>query len=120
MQIGTGEMRVLSSTAPANTMMQTLGGSVPPINQNQQWVLVEVLIVCNNSSDCSPSTSEFQLMSGNNTYPSTLVNIESALGDGVIASGQVWGHLAFVIPRTEQPTLLHLHHANHDFRFALQ
>jgi hypothetical protein len=119
-QIGTGEMRVLSSTVPANELITTLGGTVPPTPPNQQWVVIEILIICNANTNCNPAISEFSLHTNGDVYRHIPLSIESALGDGIVVSGQVWGHLTFLIPTSEQPRVLQLQRGNTSFQFSVQ
>ena len=120
LQIGTGEMRVLSCTVPANALITTLGGTIPPTPAGQQWVVVEVLIICTVNTNCNPQTREFSLHTNGDAYNPVPLSIASALGDGIVSSGQVWGHLAFLIPTSEQPLTLRLQRETTVFQFSLQ
>lgn len=116
--IGIGEMRVLSSAAPGDTTITELGGTVPPLAANQQWVVVELLLICS-SADCDVSVSDLSLQSTGSTYPVTPLAVDSAFGREAI-NGQFWGHLGFVIPTNEQPFYLRLQGETQEFHFGLQ
>jgi hypothetical protein len=117
--IGGGNLRVLSMTAPADEVMLSLGESIPGIQANQQWVLVELFLVCQGSSNCTPPASSFTLESSLNSYATSPLTIESSFGS-LFLNGQSLGHIAFVIPRNETPFALELNKDGSEFRFALQ
>jgi hypothetical protein len=117
--VGTGDLRVLSMTVPADEVILSLGGTVPAIQPNQQWVLVELFMVCPSTTNCAPAANSFSLQSNAHVYQPTPLAIESAFGDLMI-NDQVLGHLAFVIDRTESPFALQLNLGGQVYRFALQ
>jgi hypothetical protein len=117
--IGGGDLRVLAMTAPADEVMLSLGESIPSIQANQQWVLVELFLVCEGTSNCTPPVSSFSLDSNRNTYAITPLTIESTFGS-LLLGNQSLGHIAFVIPRNEVPFALELNKDGREYRFALQ
>jgi hypothetical protein len=117
--IGVGELRVLSMTAPADEVMISLGEGIPAIQPNQQWVLVELFLICPNTRNCAPTINSFSLQSSANMYQPTPLAIESAFGS-LLLDNQVLGHIAYVIPRNESPFALELNLGGQVYRFALQ
>jgi hypothetical protein len=117
--VGGGSLRVLSMLAPADEIMISLGTGIPSIQSNQQWVLVELFMICDGTTNCSPALTSFSLQSNLNRYAPTPLNIESAFGS-LLLGNQSLGHIAFVIPRGESPFALELNNGGVDYRFALQ
>jgi hypothetical protein len=117
--VGGGSLRVLSMVAPADEIMISLGTGIPSIQSNQQWVLVELFMVCDGTTNCSPALTSFSLQSNLNSYAPTPLNIESAFGS-LLLGNQSLGHIAFVIPRGEIPFAVELNNGGVDYRFALQ
>jgi hypothetical protein len=89
-------------TRPASSAIQQLGGSVanPPAGQN--WVLLELLLICKTPGQCLQNPSNFQVLGASGTWYGVspgLINLQ--IFDTVVLQGQSWGYLGFVVPDSE-------------------
>jgi hypothetical protein len=121
LNVGIGEMRVISATRPAESYIQEMGGLIPPAPTNQSWVLVEILLVCQNKNTCSASPSNLDIVgsSGSTYAASSQLNISPVLGSSV-SNGQIWGYVGFVVPNSESQLRLVVSQGTQNYVFALQ
>ena len=88
--IGGGEMRVVDAVRQAGAAIQDRGGSVPPAPAGQEWVLVELLLICEGDTNCTPDTGAFRLTGGSGApYPPAAgFALAPIFGREVFAAGQ--------------------------------
>ncbi len=121
LNIGAGEMRIVSVTRPAEAYVAELGGSVPNAPADQGWVLVEALLICTDDRSCIPNPSALWLLgsSGSAYRSSPQLNLTPIFGS-ILSNHQVWGYLGFVVPENENNLRLVLVQAGETYVFALQ
>lgn len=121
LDVGTGEMRIVSATRPAKDRITELGGSVPNAPGDQSWVLVEALLICAGDLNCRPNPSALWVVgsSGAGYNPSPQLNLPPIFGSA-LSNRQVWGYLGFVVPTNESNLRLVLVQGGQTFVFALQ
>lgn len=120
LNVGMGEMRVISATRPAESYIRELGGVMPAAPANQSWVLVEVLIICQ-SNPCTATPSNVKVVgaSGVAYNASSQLTMSPILGSSV-ANGQIWGYVGFVVPNSESRLNLVFSRNNQNYAFSLQ
>jgi len=119
--IGTGEFRVVDATHGAESMIQDLGGSFPPVSPNQSWFLLELLLVCKNGPTCTfnPSTLKITGSSVATYAYSSELNLIPMFGT-ITQNNQIWGYLGFVIPTNETALKLTLSENGQTYVVALE
>jgi hypothetical protein len=120
--VGGGELRVVDVVRQASAEIAERGGSVPPAPDGQDWVLLELLLICEDGTNCAPDTGAFKL-TGNFGTPYSLTagfQLDPVFGREAFAAGQVWGYLGFVVPNSESGLWLTLGQGSDIYRFALQ
>jgi hypothetical protein len=120
--IGAGEMLVLDVFRQASTEIANRGGSVPPAPAGEEWVLIELILICDGDENCTPESGTFNLTgtSGGQYPPAAGFQLEPVFGREAFAAGQVWGYLGFVVPDSETGLWLTLGQGSAVYRFALQ
>jgi hypothetical protein len=121
LNIGIGEMRIISATRPAESYIQEMGGLIPPAPANQSWVLVEILLVCQSKNACSANPSNLDIVgsSGSSYAASQQLNMSPILGS-TVSNGQIWGYVGFIVPNSESQLRLVVSQGTEDYVFALQ
>lgn len=120
--IGVGELQVIQVARPGSGFIQEIGGSAPNPPANQDWVLLEILLMCSTASNCAPAPANLSILgSSGATYsiPGTL-QIDPPFGPEAYSSGQVWGFAGFLVPRSESTLSLVVTQGDQSFAFALQ
>jgi hypothetical protein len=97
-----GQFRVVDATRGAESMIQSLGGSFAPAPASQSWLLVELLLICNDNAACTfdPSTLKITGSSGSVYAYSPQLNLSPTFGK-MTKNNQIWGYLGFIIPTSE-------------------
>lgn len=122
LDIGSGEMRIVAAVRPATTMINDLGGAAANPSTGQEWLLVEALVICSGSDNCSPALSNIRVIgsSGTTYAPAPDFSMPQLFGPGAFAVGQVWGYMGFTIPTSETTLRLALNQDGQTYIFALQ
>jgi len=124
MNIGTGEMRVVSAARPANEVITSFIAAAPPNPPaNHSWLLVELFLICSGTDNCAPPAGSLTVMGNSQALyqPSTVIPLFPQFGSDSFAVGQVWGYLIFAIPNAEQGIWLKLQLVDGTiYYFALQ
>jgi hypothetical protein len=120
--LGTGTLRVLSSTRAAGSIIAQLGGQAPAPAANQEWVLVEVLLACTNGDNCTPPTSALSILgaSGSSYNIPTTLQLDALFSPDGFASGQTWGYAGFLVSTSETALTLLVTQNGQSVAFALQ
>lgn len=120
--IGIGQLLVIDAVRQAGPAIQERGGSVPPAPADQEWVLVELLLICAGEANCTPDTGVFSLTgSSGRSYPlAAAFQLEPVFNSQGFTAGQTWGYLGFVVPSSESSLWLTLGQGSTVYRFALQ
>jgi hypothetical protein len=119
--IGSGQMRVISVNRPGEAFIRDLGGSAPNPPANHAWVVVEVLLICASESSCAPTNAMQVIGSSGTAYnPGAGFSLDPPFGASSYLNGQVWGYLGFLIPNNESQLQLVLTEGGTTYRFALQ
>lgn len=120
--IGTGEMRVVDALRQAGAQIRERGGSAGSTPPGEEWVLVEVLLMCAGDANCAPDLGAFSITgtSGRSYSAAAGFALEPVFGRDAFVGGQVWGYLGFVVPNSESGLWLTVGQGNAVYRFALQ
>jgi hypothetical protein len=118
--IGTGQFRVVDATRGAESLIQSLGGSFSAAPANQSWLLVELLLVCADSTTCKFDSSTLKIIGASGvTYASSpQLNLTPAFGT-ITQNHQIWGYLGFIIPSSETSLELALSENGQTYAVAL-
>jgi|GEM_PF-3317483 len=116
-QIGVSELRLISFTSPATTLLQEMGGILPSLPANTQIALAELLMICNSNADCTPRGGFTLITSGNQALTPISISNLPAFNSG-FGGGQVWGYVAFALPNNQSATTLSLVVGNNSYTFA--
>jgi len=120
--VGVGELQVIQVARPGSSFIREIGGTAPNPPPNQDWVLLEILMMCSTATNCAPSPNNLTILgSSGATYsiPGTL-QIDPPFGPEAYSSGQVWGFAGFLVPRSESTLSLVVTQGDQSFAFALQ
>ncbi|MBZ0285723.1 MAG: hypothetical protein K8L97_33650 [Anaerolineae bacterium] len=120
--IGVGELQVIQVARPGSSFIQEIGGTAPNPPANQDWVLLEILLMCSTATNCAPAPTNLTILGSSGTsytIPTTL-QIDPPFGPEAFAGGQVWGFAGFLIPRSESTLSLVVTQGDQSFAFALQ
>lgn len=122
MNIGTGKMRVIAVTRPGSSYITELGGKLVNPPSGQEWVVLEVMIICTGNINCAPELSALKIVdsSGTSYNPSPNFNVPLPFNTSAYAVGQVWGYMGFTVPTTETTLRLILTQSGQNYTFALQ
>lgn len=117
--VGIGNLRLVAVTRPAADTIRELGGDIPDAPANQEWVLVEVLLRCADEANCALSPAAFYLSgTSGQTYPaSPQFEMPSVLGS-LLANGQMWGYLGFVVSKNDSDLRLVMQSQDTRYVFA--
>jgi hypothetical protein len=120
--IGEGEMLIIDAVRQASAEIVERGGTVPPAPAGEEWVLVELMLICDGGENCAPDTGAFNLTGASSRpYPPAAgFQLEPVFGREAFTAGQVWGYLGFVVPNSESGLWLTLGQGSQLYRFALQ
>jgi len=121
LEIGIGQLRIVQMTRPAASAIQEIGGTVPDPPAGQNWVLLELLLVCNTPDQCIQPASAFQILGASGTWygPSPEFNVSPTF-DTVVLRGQAWGYLGFVVPDSEATLRFVVIRSGQTYVFSLQ
>lgn len=120
--LGSGTLRVLSSTRAASSLIAELGGQAPAPPANQEWVLVELLLTCASGDNCTPPAAALSIVGGSGSSysaPGTL-RLDALFSPEVYASGQTWGYVGFLVSSSESTLSLVVTQDGQSVAFALQ
>jgi hypothetical protein len=120
--VDAGEMRVVDIFRRASAEILERGGSIPPAPPGEEWVLVELLLICEGEGNCTPEIGALNLTgsSGRPYPPAAAFQLEPVFNRDAFIAGQVWGYLGFVVPNSEGSLWLTLGQGGVVYRFALQ
>lgn len=120
--IGTGQFRVVQAPRPGDAVIRALGGSIPNAPPGQEWVLVEMLLICSGTGNCTPDAASLQAQgtSGSRYSPAEQFVLDPLFGPENFIGGQVWGYRGFLIPRSEAQLILVVTVNRQSYNFALQ
>ena len=120
--IGIGQMLVIDALRQAGAAIQERGGSIPPAPAGEEWVLVELLLICAGDSNCTPDMGAFNITgsSGRPYPPAAAFQLDPVFNSQAYTAGQVWGYLGFLVPNSESGLWLTLGQGSAAYRFALQ
>lgn len=121
LNIGTGEMRVISVNRPGTAFITELGGNAVNPPAGQEWVVVEALLICASTDNCAPQTENLRIVSasGGSYSPAPNFNVPLLFNTNGYAMGQVWGYLGFLVPATETGLSLVLTQGGQSYTFGL-
>jgi len=120
--IGVGRLQVIQVARPGSSYIQEIGGTAPNPPADQDWVLLEILLMCSTATNCAPSPSSLSILGSSGTayaIPNSL-QIDPPFGPEAYSSGQVWGFAGFLVPRSESTLSLVVTQGDQSFAFALQ
>lgn len=101
--VSNGQMMVVSTAFPATDALTNMGVTPPAPPAGSSWLLVEALMKCTPSVNCTPPTGSLKVIGAAGQYdPTTAFVIDPKFGSEGFSSGQVWGYLEFAIPTGEQ------------------
>jgi heme/copper-type cytochrome/quinol oxidase subunit 2 len=119
--IGTGEMLIIQADRPGFDRIFELGGTAPEASAGQEWVLVEMLLICSGEDNCAPAESSIQAVGSTGTYaPESSLEIVPLFNDEAFFNGQVYGYLGFIVPENESDLRLVLNQGGTNYAFQLQ
>lgn len=119
--IGIGDMRVIETTDPADDQMANFGAAAPALPDGQKYVVLEAMLMCENSANCGIPTQNMQLVSadGQRFDINAEVDILPLFGSDS-ANGQSWGYLAFAVPENSGRLTLVVNQGGNEYLFRLQ
>ncbi|MEO8611540.1 MAG: hypothetical protein ABI690_26820 [Chloroflexota bacterium] len=122
LDIGTGSMRVVSLNRPGSSFITEMGGQAAAVPTGQDWVVVEVIVICAGKTNCAPSLSDLHVVSASGaTYaPAPDFSMPQLFGPGAFTLGQVWGYMGFRVPTSDAGLSLVLSQGDKTYRFGLQ
>lgn len=120
--IGTGEMLIIQADRPGYDRIFELGGDAPEASTGEEWVLVEMLLICYEEDNCAPQASAIAAsgISGTTYQPESSLNITPLFNEDAYFNGQIYGYVGFIVPTTERDLQLLLTQNGDTYRFALQ
>jgi hypothetical protein len=120
--VANGQMWVVAANRAAESMILELGGIIDSAPPGQEWVLVELLMICNGSENCAPTLDQIQIV-GSSGVPYNVpagFQILPVFGPDAYMNGQVWGYLGYLVPTSEQTLSLLFTQNGRKFAFELQ
>ncbi len=119
--VGIGSMLVYAATYDAARAIDALGGSAPEPSTDQEWVLVEAVLACDDAQQCALSPDALALVDGEGRlYPASPdLDLTPAFGAQVTA-GQLVGYLGFVAPADATDLRLRVTQSGDIYEFALE
>lgn len=116
-----GKMMVVSAVHPADSTIRDLGGTAPALPAGSEWLLVELLVQCAEST-CGLASAAIQVVNAAGTayLPDARLQVVPTFSSGAASNGQVWGYLGFVVPQGETPLYLWVTQNAARTSFALQ
>jgi hypothetical protein len=121
MDVGNGQLTVISAVRSASSAIKDTGGSVPAPTAGYEWVLVELLARCGDAS-CTIASMPLRIIgsSGQTYEPSPAFQSDVKFGAGTMLDQQVWGYQVFLVAQSEETIWLEVTHQGTVYRFALQ
>jgi hypothetical protein len=122
LDIGTGEMRVITATRPGDSLISELGGMAIAPSPNHEWLVVELSVDCSGDSNCAPSLTTIRVTSASGgVYPPALdFSVPAMFGPGAYSNGQVYGYLGFLVPTSDESLRLIFSWDGAAYTFALE
>jgi hypothetical protein len=122
LDVGNGEMRVLTAARPGDSLITEMGGSAANPPSGQEWVVIEGLVICSGTDNCAPDMTELRIVGSSGTPYSLSPNFSmpQLFGPDGFSLGQVWGYMAFTVPTSENDLRLVLTKNGQSYVFALE
>ena len=119
--ITAGQFRVVDATIGAESAIQDLGGTFAPAPTHQSWVLLELLLVCQNSATCKFDPSVLKIIGASGTaYFASNQLYSIPIFGSLTQDNQIWGYLGFTVPTSETQLRLILASGSQTYAIPLE